>query len=221
MKMKSQLQSVCLALFLLSAAIVQSGAADTLTIPPGQTGILVPDVFRDGSGSIRFGLSLDISSPLGFIEIRHLASDNTVLATELLSFDSSGSGAYQFDMSYLSVSGLVDIESLFPGLNLVGQLGDQWVGVHTELNSGKAIWSYPSGKVMTTLDPNAGEAEVQTPNFQGVASAPLPLLELPATIAIANLTPGTIVACSVVPEPASVALMLIAGTLAITIASRR
>ncbi len=90
---------------------------------------------------------------------------------------------------------------------------------HTELNSGKIIWSFADGTVIT-IDPNAGQAEVQTPNFQGAVSAPLPLLELPASIAITNLTPATIKATNLVPEPASVALMLIVGTLAIVTVRR-
>jgi hypothetical protein len=217
-----------LALSVAGIAIGPTCSAEASTIEAGQTGVLVP-VVGDRSGSPRFGLSLDISSPVGSIEIRHLASDNTLLATELLSFDSSGNGAYQFDLSYLSVNGLVDIESLFPGLDLVGQLGgdpaggaglDPWVSEHTELNSGKIIWSFEDGTVIT-IDPNAGEAEVQTPTFQDLVSAPLPSLELPASIAITNLTPEAIKAANVVPEPASVALMLIAATLALTTARRR
>lgn len=193
MSLNLRFQIACLALFILSAAMVQSGAAETLTIPPGQTGSLVPEVFRDGSGSIRFGLSLDIDDPEGSIEINDFASDGTLLVTTTITFVGGfGASSYQyaFETSYDSVNGLVDIESLFPGLDLVGELGgsptaaDPWVSEHTTLNSGKIIWSYSDGTVIT-LDPTAGEAEVQTPTFQGVASAPLPLLEIPGTIAIA------------------------------------
>lgn len=219
MSMKSLLQALCLALFLIGDAMVQSGAADTLTIPSGQTGSLVPEVIRNGSGSIRFGLSLGINDPDGSIEINDFASDGTVLATTTIIF-SGGFGAssyqYAYDTSYLSVNGLVDIESLFPGLDLVGELGgypaaaEPWVSEHTELNSGKIIWSYSDGTVIT-LDPTAGEAEVQTPNFQGVAQAPLPLLQLQNNnLHIANLTPGAIEAFSVVPEPATLALVWMA-----------
>jgi hypothetical protein len=224
MTLKHQL--ALLALSLIGIAVGPSCSTEASNIEPGQTGVLVP-VVGDRSGSPRFGLSLDIPSPIGSIEIRHLATDSTLLATELLSFDSSGNGAYQLDLSYLSVNGLIDIESLFPGLDLVGQLGgdptasEPWVSEHTELNSGKIIWSFEDSGTVITVDPNAGQAEVQTPTFQGVVSAPLPLLELPASISIANLTPETIKASNLVPEPATLALVLIAGTLAITINRRR
>ena len=228
MPMRLKLKIACLVLGLAGIGIGKTCSAETVTIRSGESGVLVPEFGGDSSGSSRFGLSLDISNPLGSIEIRHIASDNTLLATELLSFDPLGNGAYQLDLSYLSVKGLVGIETLFPGLDLVGQLGgdptggaglDPWVSVHTEVN-GKIIWSFEDGPVIT-LDPNAGEAEVHTPTFQGVTSAPLPLLEAPATIVIANLTPDVVEAANVVPEPASVALVLIAGPLAIMIARRR
>ena len=182
-----------------------------VTIGPGETETLIPVVVRNN-----FGLRFDIASPQGSIEIRDLDASMSTLATTTIIFDSSGDGSYHFDASYRGAAGLVDIESLFPGLDLMGQLGgdpgalEPWTSVHTELSSGKWIWSFSDGTVIT-YDPNSSVADVVTNFGTFVATAPDALLELPATIVIENNTPGPIDAVSfAVPEPGC-APMFVAG----------
>lgn len=181
-----------LAAMTVGIAFVQGHTADAITIGPSMTGTLVPTII-DRS----FGFSLDISRPTGLVEIIDLAADGTTVATTSIFFDSSGDGTYQLDMTYLGPTGLVDIEPLLPGLDLTGQLGggrdalEPWVSEHTELNSGKIIWSFSDGTVIT-LDPKASEIDVDTRSGSFTGSVPPSFLEVPARILIQNNTSDAI-----------------------------
>jgi hypothetical protein len=204
-------QLVLLGIGLFASPDAWTRTTAAVTIEPAEVGTIVPVIVRN-----HLGLNLDIPIPQGSIAIRDLDASSSLLATTTITFDSAGDGTYELDASYRSSGGLVDIESLLPGLNLLGQLGggpaalDPWVSEHTELSSGKLIWSFSDGTVIT-IDPNASEVEVDTASGSFLGSAPPPLHGHPATIVIENNTPGPIEAVSfTVPEPGCAPMMLVA-----------
>ncbi len=178
-----------LVLAILAVTSLWATTAVAIPIGPGETGTLVPE-------ERGLGISLDIPVAQGVIEVRDLDASSLTLAIITLIFDPSGDGSYEFDVTYRSTGGvLIDVESLFRGLDLVGQLGgpsaSEWSSVHTVLNSGKLIWSFSDGSVIV-YDPSSSEMIVETMSGSFVAIVPPMSLEFPAVILIQNNTPGTI-----------------------------
>jgi hypothetical protein len=177
-------------------------SAQAVEILPGATGFLSPP---PGNA---FGVLLQIADPRGLIELEDLDGGTLPIATQTLMFDSSGDGRYEWDATYRSTARLIDIESLFRDLDLVGRLDadpaggdDNWVSEHTELNSGKIIWSFSDGTVIT-LDPSPNSSQVNVHTLAGSfvnPNAPVALLAHPARIQILNNTPGLVEALFFVP----------------------
>ncbi|MGE0337271.1 MAG: hypothetical protein AB7Q76_18425 [Gammaproteobacteria bacterium] len=208
--------SMTLLAVVLAATCPRGVNAEAFSVAPGETSMFFrPNPSGDSTPQHFFSVEIaEARSPNGSILIEDIDAGSAVIAATHIFFDDSGDGSYLFDVFLREISSaLVNLEPLMPGLNLVGELSTDpgssaWVSEHTELNSGKIIWSFSDGTVIT-VDPSAGTASVDGRPGRFSAAIPAPQLEFPSAVRITNNTPDLIaVDVAFVPLPASLSLML-------------